>query len=540
MTGNPLHGATGRSLTEHHTLIRDELLRNLLDQPDRVDDLTLRVGELTVDLTRLRGDRTTLDLLAALAEELNIPEQLAAMVRGDVVNVTEGRPALHTATRLPTGARLVVDGRDVAADVELVYERMHDFVDAVHSGEWLGSTGQRIRTIVNIGIGGSDLGPRMVVRALRNYWQPGLQTRFVSNVDPADLDAALHDLDPATTLFVVVSKTFTTTETLANATAARAWLVDQLGEQAPAQHVVAVTAATERAIAFGVLEEAVFGFWDWVGGRFSLASPVGLAIELAIGSQHMTELRAGMHTVDQALLTQPTPNNAAILLGMLDVWYVNCFGVQSKAVVPYSQDLELFASHLQQLQMESNGKSVAADGGPIDWNTSPSLWGTSGTNGQHAYFQLLHQGTDLIPLDLIAVDGSDGASSNTENRSVMLAANLVAQASALAAGRTAEELAADGVDASVIPHRVMRGNHPSTIIHLPQLNPNCLGQLIALYEHATVVAGFAWGINPFDQWGVERGKQLASAFLPALAGAPIPDGTDAATRATINAMRAST
>ncbi|MEO8328740.1 MAG: glucose-6-phosphate isomerase [Candidatus Nanopelagicales bacterium] len=532
MTTNPLQTTAGQKLSGHHDLLRDQHLRSLLRQPGRVAALTIPVGDLVVDFTRIRGDSTTLDLLASLADELQIPAQLAAMTHGDRVNTTEGRPALHTATRLPTGSSLLVDGHDVAADVASVNAQMATFVDSIHGGQWLGATGQPIRNVVNIGIGGSDLGPRMVVRALRRYWHAGLNVQFVSNVDPADLAAVLSQLDPATTLFVVVSKTFTTTETLANAETAKRWLVSSLGEQAPAKHLVAVTAATDRAREFGVQPSAIFGFWDWVGGRFSLASPVGLAIELAIGPANMRALRAGMHLVDRALVAQPTRANASIILGMLDVWYSNYHSVQSKAVIPYAQDLQLFSAHLQQVQMESNGKSVAADGSPIDWTTSASLWGTPGTNGQHAFFQLLHQGTDLIPIDFIGI-----VEHEDDERARMLQANLVAQASALAVGRLADELASDGVDPALIPHRVMPGNHPSTLITLPRLDPHCLGELIALYEHATVVAGLAWQINPFDQWGVELGKQLASQLLPAVSGGPIPADTDAATLATISRLR---
>jgi glucose-6-phosphate isomerase len=450
------------------------------------------------------------------------------MVRGDIVNTTEQRPALHTATRLPAGSSLSVDGQDVAAEVEAVNTKASAFANAVHGGHRRGVTGQPIRSIVNIGIGGSDLGPRMVVRALRRYWQPNIETFFVSNVDPSDLDAVLTKVDPATTLFIVVSKTFTTVETLANAEVARHWLTEALGDAAISKHMVAVTAATSRATAFGVAPDDVFAMWDWVGGRFSLSSAVGLAIELTIGSANMAALRAGMHTVDRELLERPSRTNAPVMMGALDVWYANYFDVRSKAVVPYSQGLELLPAHLQQLQMESNGKSVTIDGEPVQWNTSPALWGSPGTNGQHAFFQLLHQGTDLIPIDLIGVVDHDD-----NERARLLQANLVAQASALAIGRFADELADDSVDPDLIPHREMRGNHPSTLILLPRLDPTCLGQLIALYEHSTVVAGLIWGINPFDQWGVELGKQRATDLLPAFSGATVPPGTDPATAATM-------
>jgi glucose-6-phosphate isomerase len=520
------------TLQRHRSELQKIPLRELLEEPDRIDAMTFQVGDIVVDLSRARANGETLALLTDLADELRIPEQLRSMVHGGHVNATEDRPALHTVLRLPPDEPLLVGGHDLATEVQEVYERMQVFVAAVHEGHWRGSTGERITSVVNIGIGGSDLGPRMVARALREHHVAEVCVRFVSNVDPADLDANLADLDPATTLFVVVSKTFTTVETLANARAARAWITGALGDESVSHHMVAVTAAKPSAIEFGIREEGIFGFWDWVGGRFSLSSPVGLAVELAIGSRDMREFRNGMHVIDSELIDRPTSSNGALLLGLLDVWYTTFCDVTSKAIVPYSQDLELLPAHMQQLQMESNGKSTTIDGDPVTWRTSPSVWGAPGTNGQHAFFQMLHQGTDIVPVDFVGVLGGDG-----DERTHLLQANLLAQASALAIGRTPDELRTDGVDASLVPHRTMPGNRPSTLLLLPDLSPSSLGQLIALYEHSTVVAGLAWGINPFDQWGVELGKQRASALLPAITSGTVPPGTDAATTATLARMQ---
>jgi glucose-6-phosphate isomerase len=528
----PLQTHSGASLQAHLTELNSQPLRELLRQPGRVEAFTFTAGDLTIDLSRARADEATLSLLVDLAEELEVPQLLQAMMRGDIVNVAEHRPALHTACRLPRDAALVVDGVDVATEVRQVYDRIDEFVDSVHEGRWLGATGNRIESVVNIGIGGSDLGPRTVVRALRAHAVPGISVHFVANVDPADLTAVLEGLNPETTLFVIVSKTFTTVETLSNARVARQWLTAALGDDAVSSHMVAVSAEVERAVEFGISADAVFGFWDWVGGRYSLSSPVGLSIQLAIGSNGMRQLRAGMHHVDLDLVTQPPANNGALMLGMLDVWYSTFCDYRTKAVIPYAQDLELLPAHFQQLQMESNGKSVTRDGEPVFWHTCPTVWGSPGTNGQHAFFQLLHQGTESVIIDLIGV-----IEQPDDQRATLLQANLVAQSAALANGQTAEELRATGLDPAVIPHRLMPGNRPSTVISLPRLDPSGIGQLIALYEHSTVVAGLAWGISPFDQWGVELGKALATQLAPALAGGPIPDGTDPATAETIARLR---
>ena len=528
MPNNLMNTPAGQALVQHRDALRERTLRELLRDPERVTKMTLGAGDVVVDLSRAHADPGTLDLLADLASELGIPDQLSAMVTGQHVNATEDRPALHTALRLSPDEALTADGVNIAEEVRLVYRDIDAFVGAVHDGSWRGSTGNRITAVVNIGIGGSDLGPRMVTRALREYQIPGISVSYVSNVDPRDLDNQLEGLNPAETLFVVVSKTFTTVETLANAAAARRWLTDALGADAVAHHMVAVSAATDRAVDFGIQPSAVFGFWDWVGGRYSLSSPVGLSIELAIGVDQMREFRSGMHEVDQELVSRPLRSNGALMLGLLDVWYTSFCHHTSKAIVPYAQDLELLPAHMQQLQMESNGKSVTMAGDPVEWQTCPTVWGAPGTNGQHAFFQLLHQGTEIVPIDFIG-----SAHVATDDRTRLLQANLVAQASALALGRTAEELRAAGVEERLIPHRTMPGNRPSSVLLVPEINPRYIGQLIAMYEHSTVVAGLAWGINPFDQWGVELGKQRASALLPALSGGALPEDTDPATRATI-------
>ncbi len=522
----------GAALRTHQAAVAGLHLRDLLADVERPASMTLTAGPLTVDFSRMLGDPTTLRMLADLATELDVPGQLAAMASGAPVNRTEDRAALHTALRANAVPPILVGGRDVLPDVISTAARVSDFVEAVATGARPGASGTRITDVILIGIGGSDLGPRMVAAATRQHHTGQVQTHFVANVDPAELDAVTTRLDPATTLVVVISKTFTTVETLANATVARRWLVEAVGETALGHHLAAVTTAVDQAAAFGVPPDAVFGFRDWVGGRFSLSSAVGIGIEFAVGRQGMQALREGMRAVDAALLDDPAPKNAALLLGMLDVWYTEYFGAESKVVVPYSQDLALLPSHLQQLQMESNGKSVTAEGEPVSWPTSPVVWGAPGTNGQHAFFQLLHQGTHLIPVNLIGVRSTMGS-----ERAELLQANLLAQAAALALGQPASALEATGVDPALVPHKVMPGNRPSTLIWLPDLSPHSVGALIALYEHATAAAGFAWGIDPFDQWGVERGKELASALLPAVTGGPAPPGTDAATVASLAYLR---
>jgi glucose-6-phosphate isomerase len=520
----------GRSLREHSVTVAQRHLRDELRDPTRPRALTFTAGPLTVDCSRMRGDVGTARLLVDLATELGIIGNLQAMMSGEHVNPTEDRAALHTALRAAPDAVIAVDGTDVMPEVRETEGRVSDFVEAVSSGERRGSTGERITDVVVIGIGGSDLGPRMVAAATRSHHTGDVSVHFVANVDPADLDAVLPQVDPARTLVVVISKTFTTVETLANANAARSWLRATLGENLGA-HLCAVTTAVAKAEQFGVPTDAIFGFRDWVGGRYSLSSAVGIGIEFAVGRAGMESMREGMRAVDTSVRHDPTHQNAAVLLGMLDVWYAEYLGVTSKAVVPYSQDLALLPAHLQQLQMESNGKSVTVQGETVNWPTSPVVWGAPGTNGQHAFFQLLHQGTHLVPVDLIGVK-----SIKNSDRADLLQANLLAQAAALAIGRSADELRAQGVPDELVMHKVMPGNRPSSLIWLPDLSPHSVGALIALYEHATVVSGFAWGINPFDQWGVERGKELAEQLLAAIRGAPLTGDADAATLASLREL----
>ena len=520
----------GRALREQSTSVARQHLRDQLDDPERPAALTLQVGPLTVDLSRMRGDAATVGLLAALAAELGVTGQLDAMMRGDLVNLTEQRAALHTALRAPEDAVITVDGTDVMPEVRQSQEQVSDFVEAVTSGARLTAHGERFTDVVVIGIGGSDLGPRMVTAATRAHHTGQVRVHFVANVDPAELDAQISGLDARSTMVVVISKTFTTVETLANARAARAWLAATVGEDVGA-HLCAVTTAVDLAQEFGVSPEAIFGFRDWVGGRFSLSSAVGIGIEFALGREGIESMRAGMRAVDEATRDTAAQENAALLLGMLDVWYGNFLGSTSKAVVPYSQDLALLPAHLQQLQMESNGKSVTADGRPVTWATSPVVWGAPGTNGQHAFFQLLHQGTHLIPVDLIGVRSTLGS-----ERADLLQANLLAQAAALALGRSEESLTGLGVPTELIAHKQMPGNRPSTLIWLPDLSPHSVGALVSLYEHATVVAGCAWGVNPFDQWRVERGKELAADLLGAIARGEAPADADAATKASVRTL----
>ncbi|WP_067672194.1 glucose-6-phosphate isomerase [Nocardia miyunensis] len=518
--------AAWRKLQDHHSAIADRTLRELFaEDPERGRELTVRIADLHIDYSKHRVTRETLDLLVELAEVAGVAERRDAMYRGEHINTSEDRAVEHIALRLPPGTSLIVDGEDAGAQVHEVLDAMGDFTDALRSGQWRGATGQRIETVVNIGIGGSDLGPAMVYQALRHYVDAGISARFVSNVDPADLTAKLDGLDPASTLFVIASKTFSTLETLTNATAARRWLVDSLGEDAVAKHFVAVSTNAERVAAFGIDTANMFGFWDWVGGRYSVDSAIGLAVMATIGRERFAEFLAGMHSVDQHFAQAPLAENAPVLLGLLGVWYSNFFGAQSRAVLPYSNDLARFPAYLQQLTMESNGKSVRADGSPVSTSTGEIFWGEPGTNGQHAFYQLLHQGTRLIPADFIGfarptddLPTRDGTGSMHD----ILMSNLFAQTKVLAFGKTAEEIAAEGTDPKVVPHKVMPGNRPTTAILAPELTPSVLGQLIALYEHQVFVEGTIWGIDSFDQWGVELGKQQALELAPLLTSAEDP------------------
>jgi glucose-6-phosphate isomerase len=520
----------GRALREHSTTVAQRHLRDELDDPARPAALTFTSGPLTVDITRMRGNVDTAHLLADLAVDLGVTHRLQAMMRGELVNPTEGRAALHTALRAPADAVITVDGTDVMPEVRETQQRVSSFVESVTQGARLTAQGERFTDVIVIGIGGSDLGPRMVTAATRAHHTGHVTVHFVANVDPAELDEVTSRLDPRHTLVVVISKTFTTVETLANARAAREWLTIGVGDDV-GNHLCAVTTAVDLAQQFGVAPEAIFGFRDWVGGRFSLSSAVGIGIEFAIGRAGIEAMRSGMHAVDRAAYDDSPHHNAALLMGMLEVWYSDFLGSASKAVVPYAQDLALLPAHLQQLQMESDGKSVTIDGEPVAWSTSPVVWGAPGTNGQHAFFQLLHQGTHLIPVDLVGVRAIRGS-----DRADLLQANLLAQAAALALGRTAQSLKAQGVRDELVAHKVMPGNRPSTLIWLPDLSPHSVGALIALYENATVVAGFAWGINPFDQWGVERGKELAEELLGAIGRGAADASADAATQASLRTL----
>ncbi|USC14999.1 glucose-6-phosphate isomerase [Rhodococcus sp. 11-3] len=532
--------APWRALAAHRGELEAVDLRGLFAaDPGRAQRFSLTVGEWYIDYSKHRITDTTVGLLLELARACGLEARRDAMFAGDRINTTEDRAVLHTALRLPRSATLTVDGTDVVAEVHTVLDAMAGFAEKVRSGTWRGATGEPIATVVNIGIGGSDLGPAMVARALR-HCADGPAVRFVANIDPADLTAQLTGLDPATTLFVVASKTFTTVETLTNATAARRWLVAALGEDAVAAHFVAVSTNASKVAEFGIDPANMFGFWDWVGGRYSVGSAIGLAVMCAIGPVRFAEFLAGMHTVDEHFATAPLEANAPVLLGLLGVWYASVLGAQSRAVLPYSQDLARLPAYLQQLTMESNGKSVRRDGTAVDHDTGEIFWGEPGTNGQHAFYQLLHQGTRLIPADFVGFAAAcedlptrDGTGSMHQ----ILLANMLAQAKVLAFGRTAAEVAADGTDPGLVAHKVMPGNRPSTTLLAPALTPATLGQLIALYEHQTFVQGVIWGIDSFDQWGVELGKTQALALAPALTGAADPDTGDTSTDTLVRTIR---
>ena len=508
------------ALRRHHDEIAGKHLREFFaEDPDRGRELALTVGDLYIDYSKHRITRETLSLLVNLAKAAGLERRRDAMFSGEHINTSEDRAVLHTALRLPRDAKLRVDGQDVVADVHQVLDAMGDFTDRLRSGEWTGATGERIKTVVNIGIGGSDLGPVMVYQALRHYADAGISARFVSNVDPADLVAKLDGLDPATTLFIVASKTFSTLETLTNATAARRWLTDALGNAAVSKHFVAVSTNRKLVDAFGINTDNMFGFWDWVGGRYSVDSAIGLSVMAVIGREAFADFLSGFHIVDRHFATAPLAQNAPALLGLIGLWYSDFFGAETRAVLPYSNDLSRFAAYLQQLTMESNGKSVRADGTAVTTSTGEIFWGEPGTNGQHAFYQLLHQGTRLVPADFIGfseptddLPTADGDGSMHD----LLMSNFFAQTQVLAFGKTAEEIAAEGTPAEVVPHKVMPGNRPSTSILANRLTPSVLGQLIALYEHQVFTEGVVWGIDSFDQWGVELGKTQAKALLPVI------------------------
>jgi glucose-6-phosphate isomerase len=528
--------AAWRAVADHAGEMGDRHLRELFDaEPDRASALTLDAAGLRVDLSKNLVVERTLDLLVALAEQADLPARVEAMFGGERINVTEDRAVLHTALRLPRHAQLVVDGHDVVREVHEVLDRMSTFADEVRSGEWKGHTGRRIRNVVNIGIGGSDLGPAMAYRALLTYADRSLTVRFVSNVDGTDVREATRDLDPAETLFIVSSKTFTTIETLTNARTARRWLLDALGDEAAvARHFVAVSTNAEGVADFGIDPANMFGFWDWVGGRYSVGSAIGLSLMVAIGPTGFREFLCGMHDMDEHFRTTPLRRNVPVLLGLLGVWYVDFFGAQTHAVLPYSEELARFPAYLQQLDMESNGKSVDRDGRHVGVKTGPVVWGEPGTNGQHAFYQLLHQGTWLVPADFL---GFCRPNHDLLEHHDLLMANLLAQTEALAFGRTAEEARTEGMPEEQVPHRVFAGNNPTTTLLADQLTPRTLGQLIALYEHKVFVQGTIWNVNSFDQWGVELGKQLANRIVPELTGAAADLQHDSSTNALITHYR---
>ncbi|HCA86673.1 MAG TPA: glucose-6-phosphate isomerase [Streptomyces sp.] len=529
------------ALAEHRDGLAEVGLRELFDRdPGRAGRYCLQVGDLHLDYSKHLVTDETLALLRELAAATGVTELRDAMFRGEKINNTEGRAVLHTALRAPHDTVVEVDGENVVPAVHAVLGKMSVFANRVRSGSWSGHTGERIRTVVNIGIGGSDLGPAMAYEALRPYTDRELAFRFVSNVDGADLHEALQGLDPATTLFVISSKTFTTIETISNATSARSWLLAGLGgdEAAVAKHFVAVSTNAPEVEKFGIDTTNMFEFWDWVGGRYSYDSAIGLSLMIAIGPDRFREMLAGFHLMDEHFRCAPPEENAPLLLGLLGIWYGNFHGAQSHAVLPYSHYLSRFTAYLQQLDMESNGKSVDRQGRPVDWQTGPVVWGTPGTNGQHAYYQLLHQGTKVVPADLIGFARPvPGLSDELAAQHDLLMANLFAQGQALAFGRTAEEVAAEGVPAEQVPHRTFPGNRPTSTILASELSPSVLGQLIALYEHKVFVQGALWNIDSFDQWGVELGKVLAKRIEPALTeGAEVP-GLDGSTAALVSRYR---
>ncbi|MEV4738038.1 MULTISPECIES: glucose-6-phosphate isomerase [unclassified Microbacterium] len=530
---DPTHTSAWSELTALHEELSPDLRGWFAADPGRAERLSFPLADLHVDLSKNLVTDEVLASLLRLAEQTGVAERFAAMLSGAHLNTTEDRAVLHTALRRPAGSdpALVVDGQDVDADVQSVLESLSAFADRVRGGDWLGVTGKKVTHVVNIGIGGSDLGPVMVYEALKPYADAGIEARFVSNIDPTDLAQKTADLDPETTLFIVASKTFTTLETLTNARLARDWLwagLESAGvidgsedsrTDAVAHHFAAVSTALDKVAAFGIDPVNAFGFWDWVGGRYSVDSAIGLSLAIALGPGVFRDLLAGFHAVDEHVRTTPLERNVPVLMGLLNVWYVNFFGAQSHAVLPYAQQLSRFPAYLQQLTMESNGKSVRWDGTPVTTDTGEVFWGEPGTNGQHAFYQLIHQGTRLIPADFVAfVNPAYPLTDGGQDVHELFLANFLAQTKALAFGKTAAEVEAEGTTGALVAARTFAGNRPTTSIFAPALTPQVLGQLIALYEHITFTQGTIWGINSFDQWGVELGKQLAMQIAPAIGG----------------------
>ncbi|MEV6418766.1 glucose-6-phosphate isomerase [Streptomyces sp. NPDC051662] len=529
------------ALGKHREQLGQTHLRELFAaDPARGAGYTLQVGDLYLDYSKHLVTDVTLALLRELAAATGVAELRDAMFRGEKINTTEDRAVLHTALRAPRDAVIEVDGENVVPAVHAVLDKMSAFADRVRSGEWTGHTGRPIKNVINVGIGGSDLGPAMAYEVLRSFTDRALTVRFVSNVDGADLHEAVRDLDPAETLFIIASKTFTTIETITNATSARDWLLSGLGagQEAVAKHFVALSTNGAKVSEFGIDTANMFEFWDWVGGRYSYDSAIGLSLMIAIGPDRFREMLDGFHLVDEHFRTAPPEANAPLLLGLLGVWYGAFFDAQSHAVLPYSHYLSKFTAYLQQLDMESNGKSVDRDGNPVDWQTGPVVWGTPGTNGQHAYYQLIHQGTKIIPADFIGfarpvADLAPGLVAQHD----LLMANFFAQTQALAFGKTPDEVRAEGVAEKLVPHKTFRGNHPTTTILAEELTPSVLGQLIALYEHKVFVQGAIWNIDSFDQWGVELGKVLAKKIEPVLTGDEPGEGLDSSTATLVEAYR---
>jgi glucose-6-phosphate isomerase len=510
------------ALEEHHRAIVGTHLRQLFARdPARGERLVAEAAGIYFDYSKNRVTDETLRLLVRLAEEVGLRERIDAMFRGDAINVSERRAVLHVALRAPRGSVITVGDRNVVPDVHEVLDRMAAFATRVRAGEWTGHTGRRIRAVVNIGIGGSDLGPVMAYEALRHYSERRLTFRFVSNVDGTDFAEAVRDLDPAETLFIIASKTFTTLETMANAQSARQWVLAGMnGEEAAiARHFVAVSTNAREVAAFGIDTSHMFGFWDWVGGRYSMDSAIGLSTMVAIGPDGFRDMLRGFHQMDEHFRTAPFERNLPVLHGLLGVWYTDFFGAQTVAVLPYDQYLRRFPAYLQQLTMESNGKHVTMDGTPVDYDTGPIYWGEPGTNGQHSFYQLIHQGTRLIPCDFI---GFARTLNPLDNHHAMLMANVFAQTEALAFGRTADQVKAEGTPDWLVPHRLFEGNRPSNTLLLDRLTPEALGTLVALYEHSVFTQGAIWHIDSFDQWGVELGKVLAKRIVPELEGAAEP------------------
>jgi len=526
-----------QSLVTHQRKIEKVHLRSFFaEDPHRSEHMSLEGAGIYLDYSKNRANSETMERLVALAHAAGVPERIEAMFRGDEINVTEGRAALHVALRAPRGAVVALRGENVVPRVHAVLDAMEDFAERVRSGVFRGHTGKRVRNIVNIGIGGSDLGPRMATEALRHYADPGLQSRFVSNVDGADFNESVAGLDPAETLFVICSKTFTTLETLANARAARDWCIGGLGDEAAvARHFVAVSTNAGEVVRFGIDASNMFEFWDWVGGRYSVDSAIGLSLMLAVGAENFRDMLAGFHAMDEHFRSAPLQRNLPVLMALLGVWYADFFGAETHCVLPYSRYLARFPAYLQQLDMESNGKRVDANGNAVDYQTGPVVWGAPGTDGQHAFYQLLHQGTRLIPCDFIGFCTIPGSFAEHHD---LLMANFFAQTAALAFGRTADEVAAEGVEARQVPHRTFPGNHPTNTLLADRLSPETLGKLIALYEHRTFVQGSIWRVNSFDQWGVELGKQLSGRILHWLRGESVGEGErDGSTAALIERYR---